>query len=81
VGIPAVIEGLQGHKVRHIAGGFHHSLACTEDGKVLAWGRCDESQVGMDVSGLPREHFLFDSRGRRRILLHPTVIPGTSSNG
>lgn len=77
VGIPMVIDGLKEHKIRHVAGGFHHSLACTEDGKVLAWGRCDDSQMGMDVSVLPEEHFLFDSRGRPRILLQPTVIPGT----
>ncbi|TWU74397.1 hypothetical protein ED733_002695 [Metarhizium rileyi] len=79
VGIPAVVGGLKGHKIRHIAGGFHHSVACTEDGKVLAWGRCDDSQVGMDVSALPKEHLLFDSRGRPRILLQPTVIPGITA--
>lgn len=76
LGTPAVVEGLKGYKIRHIAGGFHHSVACTEDGQVLAWGRCDQSQVGVDVSVLPKEHFLVDSRGKRRILLQPTIIPG-----
>ncbi|KAK2592275.1 hypothetical protein QQS21_010028 [Conoideocrella luteorostrata] len=79
IGIPTIIEGLKGCKIRHMAGGLHHSLACTEDEQVLAWGRCDDSQMGMDISALPNEMFLFDSRGKRRILLQPTVIPGTSA--
>ncbi|KFG79981.1 putative Ran exchange factor Prp20/Pim1 [Metarhizium anisopliae] len=79
VGTPTVIQGLKGYKIRHMAGGFQHSLACTEDGNVLAWGRCDNSQVGIDVSALPREHVLCDSRGRPRILLQPTIIPGITA--
>lgn len=76
VGAPAVVRGLEGYDIRHMAGGFHHSVACTQQGEVLAWGRCDGGQAGMDMSALPTEHFLFDSRGQRRILLQPTVIPG-----
>lgn len=77
IGNPTLVQGLKGYAIVHIAGGFHHSLACTEEGQVLAWGRCDGSQMGMSTSTIPDEKFLFDSRGRPRILLNPTIIPGT----
>ncbi|KAG5934771.1 hypothetical protein E4U53_000597, partial [Claviceps sorghi] len=67
VGNPTMVQGLEGYAIRHIAGGFHHSLACTEDGQVLAWGRCDGGQSGMDTRVLSEEKCLFDSRGRPRI--------------
>ncbi|KAG6032291.1 hypothetical protein E4U41_007263 [Claviceps citrina] len=79
VGSPAVVPGLAGHSIRHLAPGFHHSLACTEDGQVLAWGRCDGGQSGMETRALPGDRFLFDSRGERRILLTPTVIPALTA--
>lgn len=76
VGTPTVVESLAGYNIRQISGGLHHSLACTQDGRVLAWGRCDEGQLGIDVSAMPRAHLLSDSRGKARILLQPTVVPG-----
>jgi len=30
-----------------IAGGEHHTIAVTEEGKVYCWGRNDEGQVGL----------------------------------
>ncbi|QUC20052.1 uncharacterized protein UV8b_04293 [Ustilaginoidea virens] len=79
IGVPTVVQGLTGYKIRQVAGGFHHSIACTEDGQVLAWGRCDNSQMGTDILMLGKDKFLFDSRGRPRILLTPTVIPSISA--
>ncbi|KAG5925395.1 hypothetical protein E4U42_004319 [Claviceps africana] len=79
IGNPTMVQGLEGHAIRHIAGGFHHSLACTEDGQVLAWGRCDGGQAGMDTGALSDEKCLFDSRGRPRILLTPTIVPGITA--
>ncbi|KAG5995851.1 hypothetical protein E4U43_002954 [Claviceps pusilla] len=79
IGNPTMVEGLEGHAIRHIAGGFHHSLACTEEGQVLAWGRCDGGQSGMDSCALANENCLFDSRGRPRILLNPTILPGITA--
>lgn len=78
IGNPTIVHGLKGHTIRHIACGYHHSLACTIEGQVLAWGRCDASQSGMNTSAIPSDNFLFDSRGQPRILLNPTIIPGTS---
>ncbi|KFZ11028.1 hypothetical protein V502_07796 [Pseudogymnoascus sp. VKM F-4520 (FW-2644)] len=74
---PTVVEALGGYTIRDIAGGEHHSLACTQEGQVLIWGRCDDSQAGMDLSTLPGDNLVFDARGRPRILA-PTLIPGLS---
>jgi len=30
-----------------IAGGEHHTIAVTEEGKVYCWGRDDEGQAGL----------------------------------
>ncbi|KAG6086300.1 hypothetical protein E4U15_000758 [Claviceps sp. LM218 group G6] len=79
IGHPTLVPGLEGYSIRHMAPGFHHSLACTADGQVLAWGRCDASQSGMDPVALSNEKCLFDSRGRPRILLNPTLIPGVAA--
>ncbi|KAG6005450.1 hypothetical protein E4U21_007919 [Claviceps maximensis] len=79
IGNPTMVQGLEGYAIRCIAGGFHHSLACTEGGQVLAWGRCDGGQSGMDTGAIANEKCLFDSRGRPRILLHPTIIPGITA--
>ncbi|KAG5974843.1 hypothetical protein E4U55_008002 [Claviceps digitariae] len=79
IGNPTMVQGLEGYAIRHMAGGFHHSLACTEDGQVLAWGRCDGGQSGMDLSAIANEKCLFDSRGRPRILLSPIIIPAITA--
>lgn len=61
-----------------MADGEHHSLACTEEGQVFIWGRCDDGQAGMDLAGVPGDKLIFDDRDRPRILA-PTLIPGLSS--
>ncbi|KUJ07352.1 RCC1/BLIP-II protein [Mollisia scopiformis] len=72
---PTVIENLRPYKIREIKGGSHHSIACTEDGKLLIWGRCDDGQAGIKLEDLRPEDLIFDSRGNLRILLKPTIIP------
>ncbi|KAH8597764.1 regulator of chromosome condensation 1/beta-lactamase-inhibitor protein II [Bisporella sp. PMI_857] len=73
---PTVVENLREYRIREIQGGEHHSIACTEDGKLLVWGRCDEGQAGFDLTTIPKDHVLLDSREKPRILLIPTVVPG-----
>ncbi|KAF2429961.1 RCC1/BLIP-II [Tothia fuscella] len=58
-----------------IQGGNHHSIACCKDGIVLSWGRCDDAQMGVDLAMVTSD-LLTDDRGRPRILLLPTVVPG-----
>lgn len=72
---PKLVSSLAGYKIRHIAGGGHHSLACTEDGKVLTWGRIDGHQVGLPVEAFNEDNAVYDEHKRPRILTVPTVLP------
>ncbi|KAL8700165.1 MAG: hypothetical protein Q9224_001088 [Gallowayella concinna] len=77
---PTVVETLKfdDDVITHIAGGTHHSLCSTENGKCLVWGRFDGSQTGIDVSTVPEDHIVRDARGNARILLRPTQVPGVN---
>ncbi|KAE9380821.1 RCC1/BLIP-II [Stipitochalara longipes BDJ] len=76
---PTVVKSLQPYNIRKIEGGLQHSIACTDDQKVLVWGRCDDSQPGIPTNKLPQNGLAFNSRGKPRILLKPTIIPGLSA--
>ncbi|OLN97866.1 Protein pim1-like protein 1 [Colletotrichum chlorophyti] len=71
---PTVVESLKEYKIKQIAGGEHHSLACTEDGKLLTWGRLDGHQVGIPVDELPQDSLIRDESNNPRILSKPTVV-------
>lgn len=70
------MESLRPCKIREVTGGEYHSIACTHYGKLLIWGRCDEGQAGIKLENLAEQDLLFDGRGKPRILLKPTVVPG-----
>ncbi|KAI4127015.1 MAG: hypothetical protein LQ338_003428 [Usnochroma carphineum] len=75
---PTIVRALKltNDTIIHLAGGTHHSLATTENGQCLVWGRCDGSQTGMDANTLPDDHIARDTKGKARILLKPTQVPG-----
>ena len=74
---PAVIEALRNFgKVKQIEGGAHHSIAVTEKGECLVWGRLDGFQLGLKLSTLPDDDLIKDSHAQARILSIPTQIPG-----
>ncbi|KAF3761706.1 RCC1/BLIP-II, partial [Cryphonectria parasitica EP155] len=75
---PTLVEALAGHVVTGIVGGEHHSVAVTEDGKALAFGRIDGSQVGVPRDAFSQENCVYDGCGQPRILVVPAVldIPG-----
>lgn len=73
---PTVIDALKGKKITHISGGAHHSIAVTEDGECLVWGRLDGFQCGLELAKLPKDQVIVDSRQNPRILTTPTVVPG-----
>lgn len=75
---PAKITYLEDYKIADIDGGVHHSLACSDKGDLLAWGRVDGFQVGFELDKLDKEHLIFDERGNARILVKPTLLPGKS---
>jgi regulator of chromosome condensation len=45
---PTMVQGAEQYKIVEIAGGNTHSIACTEEGKLLSWGRIDTHMVGLD---------------------------------
>jgi regulator of chromosome condensation len=73
---PAIVDALKERKITDIAGGEHHSLACSDDGKLLTWGRVDGHQVGIPLDKLNKDNTIYDERGNARILYLPTVLPG-----
>lgn len=72
---PAQVSGLASHRLRCIDGGLHHSIAVTEDGQCLVWGRTDGFQSGVKIDELPEDVVKRDERGAVRILLQPFKVP------
>jgi regulator of chromosome condensation len=70
------VQALGAYRIRDIAGGEHHSVACTVDGEVLAWGRSDGAQTGVPRAKLTDENAVLDDGGNPRILVRPEVLPG-----
>ena len=83
--LPTPVAALKNYTIRNIAGGEHHSLACTQSGEVLSWGRCDDGQSGSGIpfpSQIPvsnktptlaLQNLTLDERRRPRSLA-PTVV-------
>ena len=75
--LPQIVKSLQQiGKIISVTGGNHHSLAITEGGECLAWGRVDAGQTGLKLDRLPPQHLVLDFRGHPRILTVPTPVPG-----
>ncbi len=72
---PQLIKSLENYEISNIAGGEHHSLACTKDGKLLTWGRIDGHQVGQPSESFSEDNTIWDERNKPRILVVPTVVP------
>jgi regulator of chromosome condensation len=73
---PRLVESLGKYRVANIAGGEHHSLASTDTGELITWGRIDGHQVGLRTEMFSPENTLFDNRNKPRILKYPTIVPG-----
>jgi regulator of chromosome condensation len=76
---PTKVAAFKGKGVKMLAGGSHHSLAVTNSGECLVWGRMDGDQMGIDLAQLPitdSTKVVIDERDKPRILLDPTAVPG-----
>lgn len=77
VGVPTKVPSLVGKKMKSVSGGRHHSMGLTQSGQLLAWGRTDMSQLGLDMSRLPTDQpkkVVLDDFNKPRILLEPTPL-------
>ena len=74
---PTMVEtlNLEDDTIVHMDGGQHHSIAVTQKGKALIWGRIDGYQTGLDMATVPLSSTIQDSNGRPRIVIVPTAIP------
>jgi regulator of chromosome condensation len=72
---PQLIKSLAPYEITDIAGGEHHSLACTSKGELLTWGRIDGHQVGQPSESFSEDNTIWDERNKPRILVVPTVVP------
>jgi len=73
---PAKISYLEDYNITDIDGGVHHSLACSDKGELLTWGRVDGYQVGFEFDKLTKDDVIYDERDSPRILVKPAVVPG-----
>ncbi|KAJ5143076.1 Ran exchange factor Prp20/Pim1 [Penicillium bovifimosum] len=73
---PMPVDSLSGRNISQICGGAHHSVAIAGDGECLVWGRLDGFQSGLKIDTLSDDAVIKDERGRPRILMEPTAIPG-----
>ena len=76
VSVPTRVSSLENCGVVSIRGGSHHSVAVTQDGDCLVWGRVDGFQTGLALASLPEDALIRDESGRARVLVVPTKIPG-----
>ena len=67
-------------KITSITAGKDHSLAVTEEGRCLIWGRIDNQALGLDMEEMPPSDIIFDEYGRRRISKIPRPIPGINGH-
>ncbi|KAF4993132.1 hypothetical protein FGRMN_6689 [Fusarium graminum] len=72
---PAKLTYLDDYNIIEIDGGEHHSLACSDKGDLLTWGRVDGYQVGFEFDKLTEDNAIYDERGNARILFKPTIQP------
>ncbi|KAK0117537.1 hypothetical protein ONS95_011876 [Cadophora gregata] len=75
IATPTVVKSLSDFDIKQIAGGAHHTLACTSTGQVLVWGRIDGDQAGVEMEDLNQEHLFLDEHGKPRYLIKPNVVP------
>ena len=74
---PTVVDGLRDKgTIISIGGGLHHSIAVTDRGECLVWGRLDGFQLSIKIDSIPAAHLIRDEHDRPRILTVPTRVPG-----
>ena len=65
-------------KVIQITGGGFHTIAITEAGTCLTFGRCDNNQMGINPSTLADKDVAFNDSGNRAAQLVPLPVPNVT---
>jgi len=75
--IPSLVKALNDsdNPVVYITGGQHHSIAITENGEALIFGRVDGYTTGLDMATVPADSTICDEHDKPRIIITPTAIP------
>ncbi|KAG7291872.1 hypothetical protein NEMBOFW57_001894 [Staphylotrichum longicolle] len=77
VAVPSLVKSLVGlPRITQITGGNFHSIAVTEDGQCLTWGRLYSFATGIKIDTLPPQFVVLDSRGKPSFLRVPTIVQG-----
>ncbi len=74
---PTIITSLNGQNITHIAAGTHHTIAATEAGECLVWGRADSAQTGIDmddIKKMPEDAIIRDAKSDPRIIMIPQPV-------
>lgn len=73
--VPTISESLTAANVKILDGGVHHSIGSNQDGDCLVWGRCDNSQLGIDLDDLSSTDAVRDDKDRIRLVQNPVFVP------
>lgn len=77
---PQAVTSLNGHgKVTTVSGGNHHSIAVTDAGACLTWGRVDTNALGLDIGSVPEDDIVRDAQQKPRILKNANQVPGINA--
>jgi regulator of chromosome condensation len=76
---PRRVEALEGHDVRSITGGRHHSLACTWKGALFAWRRWAYRALGLCRNAVDEENGIYGDDGSVQMVTKPTRVEGEQS--
>ncbi|PYH92592.1 Ran exchange factor Prp20/Pim1 [Aspergillus ellipticus CBS 707.79] len=72
---PTEVRSFRKHgKIVSITGGKDHSVAVTESGSCLTWGRVDNKALGIPLEEMPADEIVHDEHDRPRILTVPTPL-------
>ena len=76
---PSRATSLEKQMVHEMAGREEHTLALTEEGRVLAWGKVCDGRTGLVVADLPDAPVVRSFRGVITACEMPTLVPGKST--
>lgn len=76
ISVPSLLKSLAGFpRITQITGGNFHSIAITETGQCLTWGRLYSFATGLKIDTLPPQLVVLDSRSKPSFLRVPMAVP------